>query len=74
MPCLPNATSSNDGNVPAITWVRKMPGCMISAKNQVFVQNNMKISSRQNIINFLFFGAPSFSNKPNLGLKVKLKV
>ena len=34
MPCLPNATFSNDGNVPGTTlWVRKMLSCMISAKN-----------------------------------------
>ena len=33
MPCLPNATLSNDGNVQGITlWVRKMPSSMISAK------------------------------------------
>ena len=36
------------------------------------VQNNVNISRRQNILNF--FGAPSFSNKPKLGLKVQLKV
>ena len=36
------------------------------------VQNNVNISSRQNILNF--FGAPSFTNKPKLGLKVQLKV
>ena len=44
------------------------------AKNYAFVQNNVKISSRQNVLNFLFFGASSFSGKPKLGLKVQLKV
>ena len=34
MPCLPNTTLSNDGNIPGITlWVRKMPDCMISTKS-----------------------------------------
>ena len=34
MPCLPNATLSNDGNVPGITlWVRKMISYIISTKN-----------------------------------------
>ena len=71
MPCLSNATSSNDGNVPDITlWVRKMPNSMISTKKSIFVQNNVKMSSRQNVLDFLFLGAPSFSNKPKLGLKV----
>ena len=75
MPCLPNATLSNNGNVPGITlWVRKMLSYMISTKNYVFVQNIVKISSGENILNFPFFGATSFSNKPNLGLKVQLKV
>ena len=47
---------------------------MISTKNYVFVQNIVKISSGENILNFPFFGATSFSNKPNLSLKVQLKV
>ena len=47
---------------------------MISAKNYVFVQNYMKISSGQNVLNFLFYGTPSFSNMPKLSLKVQLKV
>ena len=51
---------------------RKMLGCMVSAKNWVFVQNNVKISSGQNVLHFLCFGA-SFSNKPKLGLIVQLK-
>ena len=46
-----------------------MPNCMIFTKNYVFVQNDVKISSGQNVLNFLFVGAPSFSNKPKLGLK-----
>ena len=34
MSCLPNATLSNDGNVPGITlWARRMLSYMISAKN-----------------------------------------
>ena len=34
MACLPNATLSNDGNVPGITLgVRKMLSCTISDKN-----------------------------------------
>ena len=75
MPCLPNADLSNDGLVPGIIlWVRKMPTCMIFTKHYVFVQKNVKISSGQNVLNFLFFGAPSFSNKPKLGLKTQLKV
>ena len=74
MPCLPNADLSNDGIVPGIIlWVRKMPTCMIFTKHYVFVQKNVKISSGQNVLNFLFFGAPSFSNKPKLGLKCQLK-
>ena len=28
----------------------------------------------QNVLNFLFYGTPSFCNKPKLGLKVQLKV
>ena len=51
-----------------------MLSCMISPKNEVYVQNNVEISSGQNVLNFLFFGAPSFSNKPKLSLKVQLKV
>ena len=39
-----------------------------------FVQNNLKISSGQNFLNFLFFGALSFSKKPKLSLKIQLKV
>ena len=35
---------------------------------------NLKISTGQNVLNFLFFSLPSFSNKPKLGLKVQLKV
>ena len=35
---------------------------------------NVKILSGQNILNFLLFSAPSFSNKSKLGLKVQLKV
>ena len=59
-----------DGNVLGITlWVRKMANFMIFTKNYVFVQNDVKISSGQNVLNFLFVGAPSFSNKPKLGLK-----
>ena len=69
MPCLPSATLSNDGNVPGIsTWVRKMPNCMISTKI-IFVQNNVKILSGQNVLIF-FYDAPSFSDKPKLDLKV----
>ena len=42
MPCLPNATLRNDGNVPGITlWVRKMPNYMISTKNKVFLSKIM---------------------------------
>ena len=75
MPCLPNATLSNDGNVQAITlWVRKMTSSMISAQNYVFVQNNLKISSGQNVHNFLFYGTPTVNNMPKLGLKNQLKV
>ena len=37
-------------------------------------QFNVKILSGQNILNFLVFGALSFSNQPKLGLKVKVKV
>ena len=75
MPCLPNANLSNDGIVPGIvSWVRKMPTCMIFTTHYVFVQKNVKISSGQNVLNCLFFGAPSFSNKPKLGLKTQLKV
>ena len=33
-----------------------------------------KSSRGQNFLNFLFFGAPSFSNKPKLGLNLQLKV
>ena len=34
MPCLPNATLSNNENVPGITlWVRQMLSCMIYTKN-----------------------------------------
>ena len=33
-----------------------------------------KISGGKNVLNFRFFGAPSFSNKPKLDLKVQLKV
>ena len=47
---------------------------MISAKNYVFVQNYMKISSGQNVLNFLCYGTPSFSNKTKLSLKVQVKV
>ena len=48
---------------------------MISAKNKVFTQNNVKISSGQIVLNFLgFFGVQSFSIKPKLGVKVQLKV
>ena len=37
--------------------------------------SNVKISRGLNVLNFLdFFGALSFSCKPNLGLKVQLKV
>ena len=69
MPCLPNVTLSNDKNVLGITlWIRKTLTCMI-----VSVQNNLKISSLKKVVNFLFFGAPSFSNNPKLGLKVNLK-
>ena len=39
-----------------------------------FVQTNVKISSGQNVLNFLFFGVSSFSNKPKLSLKVQIKV
>ena len=46
-----------------------MANFMIFTKNYVFVQNDVKISSGQNVLNFLFVGAPSFSNKPKLGLK-----
>ena len=38
------------------------------------MQSNVKISSGQNVLNFLFFGAPSFDNEVKLGLKVQLKV
>ena len=34
IPCLPNATLTNDGNVPGLTlWVRKIISYIISAKN-----------------------------------------
>ena len=56
MPCWRNATLSNDRNASGITlWVWKMLGYMISAKNYVFVQNNLKISSGQNVLNFVFW-------------------
>ena len=69
-----NATLRNDENGKTL-WVRKMLSCMISAKNKVFTQNNVKISSGQIVLNFLgFFGVQSFSIKPKLGVKVQLKV
>ena len=70
MPCLSNAVLSNDGNVPGIT-LRVIK--MLSAKNHVFVQNIMEISSGQNFQLSVFL-VPSFSNKPKLGLKFQLKV
>ena len=74
MACLPNATFSNNENVPGTTlWVTQRLSFMIYIKNYFFVQNNMKISSGQNIFNFLFFGAPSFSNNSKLGPKHQLK-
>ena len=51
-----------------------MLSCTISAKNLVFLQKNVKSSRGQNFLNFLFFGAPRFSNKPKLGLNLQLKV
>ena len=38
------------------------------------MQNNEKILSGQSVLNFLFFGPPSFSSKPKLGLKVRLQL
>ena len=46
---------------------------MISAKNKIFVVSNVAILSRQNILNFLFLGAPDFSNIPKFGLNLQFE-
>ena len=73
MPCLPNATLSNNGNVlyeleNALLhdFRSKLSFCAKQCENFKRTKKCSQFSG--------FFGAPSFSNKPKLGLKFQLKV